>query len=595
MASPSFPFLQTDAVASFPGHWDREMRLVALCARPSLGPDHVQALRSLADRELDWERVFERARIHGVLGMVYHHLAVHTPSGIVCPRLPAVESIRWCLQVENLQALQETARLAGLFSEAGIPLLTFKGPLLAAREYGNVAFRQFGDVDLMVRRPDLLAAEALLEAHGYETIEALSSTERKRHHDAQLGLEFVHQQTGVVVELHWALLNRTFSFRLDPAAVWARAQSMSLGEATIHRLAPDDQLIYLCAHGAKHYWSRLLCACDVRQAIDAHPQFDADRLVAYARRTGSLRTLALGVTLTERWLGASVPPAFHSAIDADPTIDRLVEEIEHRWFGRKAGIRPSVTPATLWFALRTRERFRDNIGMIAHYLTLAVTPTKKDRAVLPIQLPDALRRGLSYGVRPVRLVIEGVNDGIQSLRRRTEPGETPSESRRSEPPANLTPLQKLCQCSWAERRDLALAFAAAGIVFGVLRTCSFRRVLRFIDRYVAARAEEGLDEEAERRLLWAVEAATRRVLPRRPCLTQALVARLLLARRGAQPTTLHLGVARRLDGTLGAHAWLERNGAVLIGGDASTATYSVLRPDPHPAASSLRPPDRTEA
>jgi hypothetical protein len=65
------------------------------------------------------------------------------------------------------------------------------------------------------------------------------------------------------------------------------------------------------------------------------------------------------------------------------------------------------------------------------------------------------------------------------------------------------------------------------------------------------------------RITWAVAAVARRI-PRATCLTQALAATLLLAWRG-HPATLRLGVAKRDDGSLHAHAWLECGGIILLG------------------------------
>jgi hypothetical protein len=62
---------------------------------------------------------------------------------------------------------------------------------------------------------------------------------------------------------------------------------------------------------------------------------------------------------------------------------------------------------------------------------------------------------------------------------------------------------------------------------------------------------------------WAVEAASRRI-PQATCLTQAIAAQLLLRRHGFQ-SRLCLGVARDVGGGFRAHAWLERNGRVVMG------------------------------
>jgi hypothetical protein len=49
------------------------------------------------------------------------------------------------------------------------------------------------------------------------------------------------------------------------------------------------------------------------------------------------------------------------------------------------------------------------------------------------------------------------------------------------------------------------------------------------------------------------------------CLTEAVVAQVMLARRG-HPATLRIGVARSEEGRFEAHAWVESGGRVMIGG-----------------------------
>jgi hypothetical protein len=52
------------------------------------------------------------------------------------------------------------------------------------------------------------------------------------------------------------------------------------------------------------------------------------------------------------------------------------------------------------------------------------------------------------------------------------------------------------------------------------------------------------------------------------CLVQALAAKALLSRAG-YPTLIRIGVAASEDGKLRAHAWLERDGEIVIGGAGS--------------------------
>jgi hypothetical protein len=65
------------------------------------------------------------------------------------------------------------------------------------------------------------------------------------------------------------------------------------------------------------------------------------------------------------------------------------------------------------------------------------------------------------------------------------------------------------------------------------------------------------------RLVWAIRTAAA-FIPRATCLTQALAAKYLLERSG-RSAQLYLGVAKE-NGQFLAHAWLECDGAIVLGG-----------------------------
>jgi hypothetical protein len=77
---------------------------------------------------------------------------------------------------------------------------------------------------------------------------------------------------------------------------------------------------------------------------------------------------------------------------------------------------------------------------------------------------------------------------------------------------------------------------------------------------------------ATERSVWAIETAGRHFPKIGTCLHQALAAYVLLARRGCR-SNLRIGVKRSADGKFAGHAWLEKDGHILIGGGAHRATY----------------------
>jgi|SRR3954471_1139304 hypothetical protein len=115
--------------------------------------------------------------------------------------------------------------------------------------------------------------------------------------------------------------------------------------------------------------------------------------------------------------------------------------------------------------------------------------------------------------------------------------------------------------------ELAVFVAAFALVAGVriaLWLLPSRVILRLVRRLAASSARERRSRIAPSLVIWAVDAARRRV-PRATCLTQALSAKILLRGFG-YASQLCLGVAREGDGGFRAHAWLERNGHPIVGG-----------------------------
>ncbi|RXM21985.1 hypothetical protein EO238_26195, partial [Citrobacter sp. AAK_AS5] len=72
-------------------------------------------------------------------------------------------------------------RLQQLMESHGIRLVPIKGPVLARLAYGDVALRQFEDLDLIVRRPDLVCAVDLLERDGFGLRELSNAVDRPRY------------------------------------------------------------------------------------------------------------------------------------------------------------------------------------------------------------------------------------------------------------------------------------------------------------------------------------------------------------------------------------------------------------------------------
>jgi hypothetical protein len=84
------------------------------------------------------------------------------------------------------------------------------------------------------------------------------------------------------------------------------------------------------------------------------------------------------------------------------------------------------------------------------------------------------------------------------------------------------------------------------------------------------------DHTTIERVAWAVEVVSRYV-PMATCLVQALAMQVLLGHLG-HPTSLRIGVARNAAGEFEAHAWVECEGRVVIGGTDAPWRFTPLPP-----------------
>lgn len=77
-----------------------------------------------------------------------------------------------------------------------------------------------------------------------------------------------------------------------------------------------------------------------------------------------------------------------------------------------------------------------------------------------------------------------------------------------------------------------------------------------------------------KKIIWAVKVASRYLPGRVKCLARALTTQILLERRGYQ-AQLRIGVVKNEKG-LEAHAWVESQGRIVIGGLKDLGRYTTL-------------------
>jgi len=376
-----------------------EAELLLCCARTRIDSEKVSRISELLRQEMNWAYLLRMARAHRITPLLFWHLNAASPEAV--PE-DVLEQLRNHFHNGNLRSLVltgELLKLLGLFETYEIPAIPYKGPALATFAYGNLALREFDDLDILIHKQDVPRAKELLISVGYQPQYYLNRAQEVTFLRYGFELGFTRVGGEGAVDLHWELAEKHFSFSLDPRSLWGRLERVPLGGGSVPTLMPEDLLLVLCAHGSKHLWQRLMWICDVAELVRVSDGMDWVRVVERAATLGSERMLFLGLYLASDLLGMALPVEIAQRIQDDTAVKMLAGQVRERLF-RGANGSPAVFEELPFhsFHIKVRERLRDKIQ---YCLRAATATTVRDWMLLP--LPRYLYP-LYYLIRPFRMI-----------------------------------------------------------------------------------------------------------------------------------------------------------------------------------------------
>lgn len=380
-----------------------EHQLLLLCSRTQLDKETSSRIQNLLAGQINWDYVLGKAIEHRVTTLLSRSLDAVNHHGVPHDVVDRLRNFTGENARFNLYRTRELIRLLTIFDANGIQCLAFKGPLLSAVVYRNLALREYSDLDVLVDRRNVLKTKNLLIQHGYHLwtpINRHTGASSFSHRTKDLIFEDANGQ--VRVELHWLLSGTHFQFKLDLENLWGRLETVSLAGTNVRTLSIEDLLLYLCMHGSRHGWERLLWICDVAEIIREY-EIDWRRVRKQAHLLGCERMLALGLLLARRLLDTRIADEEWNTIPVDETVRGLAEQVERLLFD-EASVSSGLS---YWndLHLRVRERLGDRMRLRLYYyrryFRQAVVPNERDRAIVP--LPRFLS-SLYYILRPLRLL-----------------------------------------------------------------------------------------------------------------------------------------------------------------------------------------------
>ena len=308
----------------------KERQLLVCCARTRLRQGDIARIRDLVLSGLDWRYLLDEAANHSLRPLLYRHL--QELGEIPAEAIAELRAACRANAIRNLFLSAELCKVLDTFRRRGMAAIPYKGPIQAVHAYGDVALREFDDLDLILRQRDVPEAHEIMLSLGYAARFPWIHSRTPESHFIPGEYSYSDDGRRVMIELHTELTLRHFPHPPNLDDFFARLIPVSIGSKEVLTFSPADLLPFLCVHGSKDFWARLAWIADLRAMIEDSPDFPWDRSLGVARQLGVERMLLLGVNLARNVFDLRLPDEIVAS--ADRPIGHLAREFATRVLAR---------------------------------------------------------------------------------------------------------------------------------------------------------------------------------------------------------------------------------------------------------------------
>jgi hypothetical protein len=348
------------------------------------------------DKSGEWEYLYERASMHGVLPLIYKTFT-HEGVAVSQKDLMSFKSETYNIARENMIKSAWLIKIMELFLYHGIKSTAFKGPTLSELLYGDVITRHYADLDILVDENSLYSAAVLLLEHGFEPTFPIEFLKNRTYLRIGKDIAFDHKSEYLHVELHWKLFENKFIIK--ESLFFRRYQMVPIYKKELPTLGDEPLLLYLCVHGSKHFWERLEWIVDLDRFIRSRPHLNWDEIVHEAQEMQAKKLLCFGLQTTHLFYKTPLPQRIYKMIEEDHVSLKLAHQVKMLFLNDKINLHVNrlVNLESLhYLAQLSDKKFGAVRTKMKAYFEI------KESDILVVNLPHTLSWAY-YVIRPFRL------------------------------------------------------------------------------------------------------------------------------------------------------------------------------------------------
>jgi hypothetical protein len=281
-------------------------------------------------------------------------------------------------KLEEMGRMAEFIAITDAFVAAGLNFVSFKGPLLSQRLYGDTTYRRYGDFDFLFDIPAAEIAAEILVNNGYLAVYyeiPEQDRQKKEFFNNVKEICFYNSEKDSSIEIHWKLFFGKFlPLEKLEQIIASNLSEISLAGRTFTVLNPELDLLYLVIHGGLHCFRRLKWLVDIKDFLEKVP-IDNEKFMLLTLQLNASRMVALcNQVLLVYFPDSKVLPGNYRTDSY--LLDFSIEKIESETYEDKKSLKESIR--NYRFLLSAFPSLRYKISIFHHIFFLSyIVQTKK--------------------------------------------------------------------------------------------------------------------------------------------------------------------------------------------------------------------------
>ncbi|MDP4267486.1 MAG: nucleotidyltransferase family protein [Bacteroidota bacterium] len=202
---------------------------------------------------LDWDYILTNAYRNGIIPTLFNNISNFDNKEVIPVHVVSkLKNSYYANLKNNIKLIHEFKFVADVLKKENIDIILLKGIYLSSLVYKNIALRQIGDIDILLKENQIFTARKILLDSGYQEVGIpytkwmLRNSDKIWRHIPEL------IKDDIVLDIHSHLLHNNPLTKEFTDLVWKTSLENTVEHQKVLTLNPELDILYLSYHLGSH-------------------------------------------------------------------------------------------------------------------------------------------------------------------------------------------------------------------------------------------------------------------------------------------------------------------------------------------------------